>query len=147
MVDNDTPLKKPHQVRLYAQFFWFAFVGVIGFVVDAGMLSGLVKGFEINPYIARCGSFLAAATTTWILNRRLTFRSSQRISAREWGSYALFMGLGAIINLSVFSTTIHYLGASQSTLLAGVVLGTGSAMLLNFFTARHVLVRDSSTSI
>ena len=62
------------------QFLLFCIGGVIGFVVDAGIVQLLVRNFGFNPYGARLLSFLAAATTTWAFNRRYTFRSVENIS-------------------------------------------------------------------
>jgi putative flippase GtrA len=127
--------------------FWFSAVGAVGFVVDAGTLNALAIGLELNPYAARGLSFLVAASTTWILNRTLTFRSNRKASAREWWRYALLMAFGAAINLSVFSATLFYLGTSQQIMLMGVALGTVSAMMLNFSTARFVLLEESNTPL
>jgi putative flippase GtrA len=127
--------------------FWFSAVGAVGFVVDAGTLNALAIGLELNPYAARGLSFLVAASTTWILNRTLTFRSNRKASAREWWRYALLMAFGAAINLSVFSATLFYLGTSQQIMLMGVALGTVSAMMLNFSTARFVLLKESNTPL
>ena len=127
--------------------FWFSAVGAVGFVVDAGTLNALAIGLELNPYAARGLSFLVAASTTWILNRTLTFRTSRKASAREWWRYALLMAFGAAINLSVFSATLFYLGTSQQIMLMGVALGTVSAMMLNFSTARFVLLKESNTPL
>ncbi len=132
---------------LLRQMFWFSAVGAVGFVVDAGTLNALAIGLELNPYAARGLSFLVAASTTWILNRTLTFRSNRKASAREWWRYALLMAFGAAINLSVFSATLFYLGTSQQIMLMGVALGTVSAMMLNFSTARFVLLKESNTPL
>lgn len=132
---------------LLRQMFWFSAVGAVGFVVDAGTLNALAIGLELNPYAARGLSFLVAASTTWILNRTLTFRSNRKASAREWWRYALLMAFGAAINLSVFSATLFYLGTSQQIMLMGVALGTVSAMMLNFSTARFVLLEESNTPL
>ncbi|MFN5745227.1 MAG: GtrA family protein [Methylococcaceae bacterium] len=132
---------------LLGQMFWFSAVGAVGFVVDAGTLNALAIGLKVNPYAARGGSFLVAASTTWILNRTLTFRSNRKASVREWWRYAVLMAFGAAINLSVFSATVFYLGTSQQIMLVGVALGTASAMMLNFSTARYVLLKESNTPL
>ena len=46
---------------------------MLGFVVDAGIVQFLVREWQVNPYEARLVSFLCAATTTWVFNRKITF--------------------------------------------------------------------------
>jgi putative flippase GtrA len=68
--------------RLRKQLAWFGVGGVIGFVVDAGVVQLLVSKLGADPYSGRLFSFLCAATATWLFNRRFTFR--------DLGHYTLF---------------------------------------------------------
>lgn len=126
---------------LVGQLFWFAVVGTIGFVVDFGLLETFVSFVGVNPYVARVGSFLAAATTTWLLNRNLTFRSTHPFRLREGLLYIALMVVGASVNLLVYSLVVWRFGSERLVLLAGVVLGTSLAVSLNFVSARGVLHR------
>src|SRR6185437_12886929 len=54
------------------QFLRFALAGVVGFVVDAAVLYALLA-LGLGYYLGRVFSFLAAAFTTWQINRRHTF--------------------------------------------------------------------------
>ena len=59
--------------QLLLEFLRFGVVGTIGFVVDTAVLyAGLALGLGL--YGGRAVSYLAAATTTWALNRVWTFR-------------------------------------------------------------------------
>ena len=89
------------------EFLYFAAVGVIGFVVDLGVLY-LVAPF-LGWYGARVVSFIAAATATWALNRRYTFtaRRSGSSLVREYAHYLLTMLAGAMVNYTVYMLTLH----------------------------------------
>jgi putative flippase GtrA len=125
------------------QMFWFGIVGVIGFVVDGGVLEGMVHGFGSDPYSARALSFLAAASSTWLLNRRLTFSRSDRASVGEWGLYVLLMMIGALLNLGVYAAVVWRFGSSEELLLIALAAGTGAGMVVNFSSARYLLHRPS----
>lgn len=121
--------------------FWFAVVGVIGFVVDAGVLLLMVEGLGADPYAGRAASFIAAASATWWLNRSLTFRSRRRKSFREWGFYLVLMAGGAAVNLSLYSLMVWRIGAAPIALIAALMVGTGGGMVVNFVSARYALDR------
>ena len=69
------------------QFLFFCIVGTVGFVVDSGALLGLTQLMGMHHLPGRVFSFLFAATITWALNRRFTFRAVHR--ARTWLPYVL----------------------------------------------------------
>jgi putative flippase GtrA len=71
------PLLSAQRLRLSGEILRFGVVGVVGFVVDAGVLTlGLWAG--AGPWLGRVLSYLAAATTTFSLNRAWTFRAADR---------------------------------------------------------------------
>ena len=51
----------------------FGAVGAVGFIVDGGLLYGLVASGLLGSLTARVVSFPTAVLTTWMLNRRFTF--------------------------------------------------------------------------
>ena len=71
------------------QFIPFCIVGGIGFVIDAGILSRVVHGFELDPLVSRLVSFPCALTATCHSNRRVTFYYAvSNNSGQEWLRYA-----------------------------------------------------------
>jgi putative flippase GtrA len=129
--------------RLLLQIVFFALVGTIGFVVDAGILEIMFFYLHVDPYVSRLISFLAAATVTWLLNRILTFKSKNRMSLREWWVYVMFMGVGAVLNLGVYTVVVFWYGTTQMVLLSALAAGTMSGMGINFFSARCILSKPA----
>lgn len=125
------------------QFLRFCIVGAIGFLIDAGILQALVVGMDSNPYGARIISFLAAASGTWLLNRRYTFAVDKKPKTSEWLYYMACMVLGALVNYGAyaFSITSWDIIAKQPWL--GVAIGSIAGLGVNFATSRMLFRRAS----
>ncbi|WP_330996809.1 GtrA family protein [Burkholderia stagnalis] len=121
---------------LKTQFLRFLIAGTVGFAVDAGVLSLLVRG-GAGYFEGRALSFLAAVWTTWRINRRHTFEQRRPQSAwREWWCYLLAMSLGGAINYGAYSVAILTLPTSPYLPLWGVALGSVAGLAANFASAR-----------
>lgn len=123
------------------QFLRFCAVGVIGFLIDAGILQALVFGMNANLYAARVVSFLAAASGTWLLNRRYTFEASRKPTHAEWLRYVGFMVLGASVNYGAYALAITYWSVVRTQPWLGVGLGSLAGLGLNFTTSRMLFRR------
>ena len=88
------------------RFFRFCGTGVIGFTVDAGILSILTKLGHLPTIPSRGLSFSVAVVVTWALNRRWTFCASTRPSCREFLAYIASQGVGLGVNFGIFSLLI-----------------------------------------
>ena len=128
------------------QFLRFCVAGTIGFVIDAGILQMLVMGAHVNPYAARVVSFLAAASATWLINRRYTFAVSHKPTPSEWRRYVSLMLLGAVVNYGVFSMCIAFWPLATSQPWLGVAVGSIAGMGLNFATSRFMYRKAAADS-
>jgi putative flippase GtrA len=85
------------------RFLRFIATGGIGFLVDAGMLSLLIRSSELGPVYARLISFPVALLVTWRINRAWTFLgSAPQPFAREAGGYVAVQVLGFLINGGIY---------------------------------------------
>jgi putative flippase GtrA len=116
-------------------FLRFCLVGTIGFVVDSGMLLVLTTAGIAGPMIGRVLSFLVAASVTWALNRRFTFRS--RAPTASLAPYVLLTGFGALLNLGVYRLWIGAFGDTAVMLVLGVAAGSIVALAFNFLVSKH----------
>lgn len=119
----------------------FGVVGVAGFVVDTAVLYAL-RGFA-GLYAGRVFSFLAAAFTTWVLNRSLTFRDRRSGTSRrsEFAIYLVLMLGGGGVNYGVYAAMIsryEFVGAHP---VIGVAVGSLAGMLVNLLSSRFLLFR------
>jgi putative flippase GtrA len=125
------------------QFLRFCVAGTIGFVIDAGILQLLVYGTTLSPYPARVISFLAAASATWLLNRRYTFEVRRRATGAEWLRYVAFMLLGALTNYGAFVLSITQWELANTRPWLGVAVGSIAGLGVNFFTSRLLVFRST----
>ena len=136
------PLAAPNDrlLQIFDEFVRFSLVGVIGFFVDASVLYIVMLGFSFDPYSGRCFSYLIAATTTWYLNRRFTFRRSKSsLPQHQWAKFVLVNAVGGAVNYGVYAALIAVEVPYASEPL--VAVGAGSLAGLTFnFTASRTLV-------
>ena len=111
----------------------FVVVGAIGFLIDAGILTALMAGFDLDHYRARAISFTIAVTATWYMNRRWVFqRNAVPVSGREYSSYFVVQVIGAVINLSVFVAVIEFAPKLAILPVIPLAIGAAAALLFNF---------------
>jgi putative flippase GtrA len=128
-------------MKLGREFLSFAVVGAIGFVVDVAVL--YLAAPLLGWYGARVLSFVAAATATWLLNRRYTFsgRRSDVSLPREYLGYMATMLGGAVVNYGAYVLVLHWLAGPWAP-AAGVALGSCAGLVVNFVSARYLVFRS-----
>lgn len=130
---------------LRKQIGLFFISGVLGFVVDAGIVQFMVRELDSNPYGARLLSFLAAATTTWLFNRNFTFadRLSGGSKRRELIRYLIAMAGGFALNYGVYALAVWQLPVVRSWPAIGVAAGSLAGATVNFLTSKYWIFRPA----
>lgn len=123
-------------------FLRFCLVGIVGFVLDAGLTLLLSQAAGLPPLPARIIAFVMAASATWLLNRNYTFRSS--VGAGTWVPYVLATSVGALINVGVYWSWLQATGESPLAILGGVAAGSLVALGFNFLVSRAIFARSST---
>ncbi|NIF76616.1 GtrA family protein [Paraburkholderia sp. Cy-641] len=114
----------------------FAIAGVLGFLVDAGVLY-LALAMGLGYFAGRAVSFLCAVLATWQVNRRFTFTSSRKESAWiEWWRYLAAMSLGGVVNYGAYSAVVFALNGFPFLPLLAVAVGSVAGLAVNFASAR-----------
>ena len=134
-------------MRLRQEVMLFAVGGLIGFVIDAGVVQLLVSFAHANPYIGRVISFLLAATATWWWNRSRTFaaRKSGRSLPLEWLHWMALMSGGALVNYGVFVVCLQAFPSWHQWPALAVAVGSVFAAAVNFLSARMLLFTRAKT--
>lgn len=120
-------------------FIKFCLIGSVGYLVDVLILVLLVNLELLNPYFARLFSFLSAASTTWILNRKFTFRVTLRPNKSEWIQYVGLMVIGALINYAVFAILVFF----KYQLWMAVAGGSVAGLSINFLSSKFLFTQKS----
>jgi putative flippase GtrA len=136
---DDEPL------RLHKSFALFVLAAAVGFVVDAGVLTALVRELGWGPWEGRFVSFPLAVTSTWLLNRRYAFRGTGHGDRRvEYAAYWAIQLAGATVNFAIFGLCLRWAPALAAWPSVPVALGGIAAMLFNFTVARSTVYRAAS---
>ena len=129
-------------MALRKQLLFFAISGLIGFVVDAGIVQFLVSKWAVNPYEARVLSFLAAATTTWSFNRKFTFAGHSGGSRRrQLFRYIVAMAGGFALNYGAYAACVASFPFVREWPAIGVAAGSVAGAVVNFLTSKYWIFR------
>jgi len=126
--------------KISGELLRFCIVGSIGFVIDSGLTLLFSEAAHWRPELARVVGFLVAATVTWEMNRRFTFRSTA--SARSLLPYVLLASVGAAVNFGVFVGWLRLAGTAPLQIVLGIALGAVAALSLNFSVSRRFVYRS-----
>jgi putative flippase GtrA len=129
-------------MALRRELMLFAAAGVLGFVVDAGIVQFLVREIGVGPYAARVASFLAAATTTWGFNRRYTCAGrSSGSRRRELLRYLVAMACGVALNYGAYAACVLAWPLVREWPAIGVAAGSVAGALVNFLSSQYWIFR------
>ena len=127
---------------LFQQIGRFALVGVVGYVVNAGIVEALV--FGMGPIQAQALAFPIAVTVTWGLNRRYTFGASQYTVHYEWLRYVLANTLGWMANNGLYVWMVFHISLAYKHPSLAVAAGSLAGMCFNFIMTRQIIFKPVS---
>lgn len=113
-----------HQVA--RQFIKFAMVGVMNTAIDFGVYAAAIFWLDVHYLIANIFAFVAAASNSYLINRRWTFRSDDPRWRRQATKYFTVLAIGFGLN-----ELFLYLFVEHGQL--GKFLGKGIAILIVLF--------------
>ena len=128
-------------VRLLAQFMQFGVVGLIGFVVDTGVVYALRA--PTGLYVAGAAAYSVAVTTTWWVNRMWTFQGIANVGSmrRQWARYAVANIPGLLLNLGTYFALVAGSRFCAEYPVAAVAAGAVAGMFANFTLSRALVFR------
>src|SRR5271170_3502242 len=117
---------------LIIQFFKFGMVGVVGYIVDVGVLAVCMHVFGMGPYVGRLFSFLFGASTTWICNRLFTFRGQGSGHAGvQWAKFLTVCIGGFALNYGAYAILVATMPLVREYPPLGVAAGSLAGMFFN----------------
>jgi putative flippase GtrA len=136
----------PAHGRIAEQVPTFAVIGVIGFLVDAGVTYLGAKYLGLSPEFARPPGFILATIVNFALNRSITFRHARSPLSGSFVRYSLVASAGLAVNYAVYSACV-FLAPSAGIVVTPAILplfvatGSGVAMILTFVGFRSFAFR------
>jgi len=138
------------------RFFRFAIVGVIGAIIDFGMMNLLTQKANMSLVVAGTISFISAIISNFIWNRYWTYPESRSRSISK--QLAMFFAVN-IAGMAIRLPILHFAEPPMQTLFDGLklnismdaeflaknitlALAVGIVMLWNFFINRYWTYND-----
>jgi putative flippase GtrA len=136
----------PAHGRIAEQIPAFAAIGLIGYVIDAGITFVGAKYGGLSPEFARPPGFLVATVVNFALNRSITFRHSRAPLFRAFLRYCGVAAIGLAVNYAVYSACVFFapragIAVTPAILPLFVAAGSGVAMVLTFVGFRFFAFR------
>ncbi len=123
-------------------FLRFVLAGGVGFLIEATLLTALVRWAHWVAWHGRLISFPLAVTATWWLNRRYAFRGTRNAAGRaEYAAYFAIQLGGAALNFGVFALCLHVAPALGDWPVIPLAVGGIAGLVFNFAVARAALYR------
>jgi putative flippase GtrA len=132
----------PERLALLGEFLRFGVVGTIGFLVDSAvLLAGLALGLGL--YSGRIVSYVAAASTTWALNRAWTFRGhgGKAPAWRQWSLFLFVNLIGFACNYGTYAALVSLSPVVERQPVIGVAAGAIAGLAGNFLLSRRFVFR------
>jgi len=127
----------PERARVAVELLRFGVVGVAGFVVDAGVLTAAIA-LGLGPWFGRVVSYLAAATTTYALNRAWTFRAATSTRpVQQWMLFLVVNLVGFAFNYGTYAALVACVPLVAATPVLGVAAGSLAGLVGNFVLSRR----------
>jgi putative flippase GtrA len=126
------------------QFVKFAFVGGVGFVVDAGTFTVMTHFIGLGLVVARViSSLVFGMTSTWLLNRYLTFRDRRGGSMlAQYLRFAAANIIGNLLNVGTHALLVENLAFFHRFPIFGIVAGTFVGLIFNFTGSKYFVFRS-----
>ncbi len=116
----------------------FAVIGAAAFLVDAGVLQLAMLLPGVGLYLGRLISWTSAATFTWVLNRRYTFKSATHEPAlRQWLRYLAANALGGVANYGTYAALVSSMALFRTWPVLAIGAGSLAGLLINFTLSRR----------
>lgn len=127
-------------LRSHHQLIKFACVGAGGFVVDCAAFALFHFAGDLSVMWARVLAFLAAATSTWIGNRVLTFEyqgtGSRKDDFKQWQKFMTSAMISAVPNLICFKALTLILPEFYGSLFLAMAVGVLVGMVSNYLLSK-----------
>jgi putative flippase GtrA len=127
--------------RIVEQVPAFAVVGLMGYVVDAGITYAGARYIGLSPEFARPPGFIVATIVNFLLNRAITFHGSGAPFWRAFARYWLVASAGLAVNYAVYLVCVQLapvfrIPVTPAILPLFIGAGAGVAMVVTFFGFR-----------
>jgi putative flippase GtrA len=101
----------------------FGLVGASGMVLDYGVTYTLKEFFEVDKYVANFFGFAVAATSNYVLNRKLVFAENARKNRQQYPTFIAIALVGLLLNSGIIWLLTDKLFAMNFYIAKGLAIG------------------------
>jgi len=94
-------LLKNYLIQKHQQFLKFCLVGILGTIIDIGILYILVEFAHFNYLLAASLSFVLAVINNYLFNKYWTFKNTKTRHLKQFSLFLLISLVGLAINLGI----------------------------------------------
>jgi len=120
----------PHQKNVVREFFKFALVGLLGTLINIGVLYLFTEFFGVYYVISAIFAFIIAATSNFFFNKVWTFK--ERISdsiAKKYASFFAVSVTALLVNLFFLYLFTEFFGVYY---ILSQIIAIGISLIINF---------------
>jgi putative flippase GtrA len=140
-------VRKALRIDLFPRIVRFGMVGCVGLCVDVAVLYTCIYMVGMGRYLSRSISYISAATSTWYLNRRVTFADRRgRRWGLEWLRFVMFNGFGGAVNFGVYAIYVHYAHMTVAAPAVAVALGSLAGLTVNYTLSQRFVFQSHQTT-
>ena len=118
-----------------AYFAGYVGTGFVGFSIDVGILL-LLLSWGVEPIPARVVSIAVSIVCTWLINRRLVFRTTSHSAGTEYLRHLTIQLLGATLNFSVYAYLLNHYAERVPHPALALVAGSIVALSITYVGSR-----------
>jgi putative flippase GtrA len=122
------------------QFLRFGLIGSAGFLIDSSVLYAAIHFLGLGYYSGRVVSWLSAATFTWGMNRRFTFKD-KRPPLKQWLAFLAAQSVGGLVNYGVYAALVATVPLVKTYYILGVGAGSIVGLTFNFSSSKWLVFR------
>lgn len=119
----------------------FVLAGCLALATDALILQSLHAGLGLTPYLARVPAIACAMVVSWLVNRTVTFATTEPPSLQEFAKFATVSWFAQAINYAVFAMILIALPGIAP--LAALVAASLVAMFASYLGFRFGVFRST----
>ncbi|MFX0210657.1 MAG: GtrA family protein [Candidatus Hodarchaeota archaeon] len=118
----------------------FSIVGLSGMAVGLGILN-LCMFLWHNFPLANIAAFIGAVTWNFLLNRRVTFKSTEKRFFRQWLEFVIACLGAAMLNWTVSLGLYYNLLFFSQHYNCAAIAGVAAGSIFNFFASRSYVFK------
>ncbi len=127
-----------------AEMLGFATVGLLAYVTDLALFTGLRGPVALDPLTAKSLSFVAGCTVAYTGNALGTYRHTQPQGVRPYAVFVAVNIAGALVQLLCLAISHYGLGltSQRADTVSGAGIGMALATVLRFWGTRTLVFRN-----